>query len=161
MSALLEITEKIQDTQAAITRLANAAANNPDSTSIHLSLDSLQKRQRDLEAQLAKIITSQHVDMPSHRVSPDDDIISNIRRFFDLDEPESRPRLREVEAAYRRRKDLLLTSSALVATGIALCLCAWVIVSEGSTGTSKELAWPFLTAIVTGFIGYVTGRATK
>jgi hypothetical protein len=65
MSALLEITEKLQDTQAAIVRLENVAADYPDSASINLSLGSLQKRERDLEAQLAEIIAAKHVDAMS------------------------------------------------------------------------------------------------
>jgi hypothetical protein len=74
---------------------------------------------------------------------------------------DSRIRIEEADAAHQRRKDLLLTSSALIVISVALCLCVWVIVSEASTAASKERAWPFLTAIVTGLIGYVTGRATK
>jgi hypothetical protein len=77
------------------------------------------------------------------------------------DERDSRIRIEEADAAHRRRKDLLFSISALVVIGVALCLCVWVIVGEGSTAASKERAWPFLTAIVTGLVGYVTGRATK
>lgn len=199
MSALLEITEKLQETQEAIVRLENAAADYPDSTSIHLSLGSLQKRQRDLEVQLAKIIASQHVDVTSHSLVSEqkeperlhlsaimqrfydfqvnvlhkeipqgtehivthEELISDIRRYFGLDESESRLRLEEVRVEHRRRKDLLLTSSALVATCITLCLCVWAIVREGSAASDREWAVPLLTAIVTGLVGYVTGRATK
>lgn len=77
------------------------------------------------------------------------------------DQRDSRIRIEEAEAAHRRRKDLLLSSSALVVIGVALCLCVWAVVREGSNASDKEWAVPLLTAIVTGLIGYVTGRATK
>ncbi|HYG11277.1 MAG TPA: hypothetical protein VD835_15120 [Pyrinomonadaceae bacterium] len=79
----------------------------------------------------------------------------------DPDERASRIRIEEADAAHRRRKDLLLSSSALVVIGVALCLCVWAIVREDSTAADREWAVPLLTAIVTGLIGYVTGRATK
>lgn len=74
---------------------------------------------------------------------------------------ESRIRIEEADAAHRRRKDLLLSGSALVVIGVALCLCVWAVVREGSTASDREWAVPLLTAIVTGLVGYVTGRATK
>jgi len=79
----------------------------------------------------------------------------------DPDQRDSRIRLEEANAAHGRRKDLLLLSSALAVIGVALCLCVWAIVREGSTTADKEWAVPLLTAIVTGLVGYVTGRATK
>ena len=77
------------------------------------------------------------------------------------DQRDSRIRIEEADASHRRRKDLLLSSSALVVIGVALCLCVWAVVREDSTASDREWAVPLLTAIVTGLIGYVTGRATK
>ncbi|HZH32695.1 MAG TPA: hypothetical protein VEY11_18155 [Pyrinomonadaceae bacterium] len=77
------------------------------------------------------------------------------------DQRDSRIRIEEADAAHRRRKDLLLTGSALVVIGGALCLCVWAVVREDSTASDKEWAVPLLTAIVTGLVGYVTGRAAK
>jgi hypothetical protein len=79
----------------------------------------------------------------------------------DPDERDSRIRIDEADAAHRRRKDLLLSASALVVIGVALCLCVWAVVREGSAASDREWAVPLLTAIVTGLVGYVTGRATK
>jgi hypothetical protein len=76
-------------------------------------------------------------------------------------ERDSRIRIEEADAAHRRRKDLLLSSSALIVIGVALCLCVWAVVREGTNASDREWAVPLLTAIVTGLIGYVTGRATK
>lgn len=77
------------------------------------------------------------------------------------DQRDSRIRIEEADAAHRRRKDLLLLSSALVVIGVAIGLCVWAVVREGSAASDREWAVPLLTAIVTGLIGYVTGRATK
>ena len=200
MSALLEITEKLQDTQAAIVRLENAAANNPDSTSIHLSLGSLQKRQRDLEAQLAEIIAVEHINAYSYRLMPEqtqyqrptlfaltkalcqawvtemfyrnaqplkgmipatDKEVLSIILHKEPAQRDSHIRIEESEMEHQRRKNLLLSGSALVVIGIALGLCVWAIVKEGSSASDKTWGLTFLTAIVTGFVGYVTGRATK
>lgn len=71
MSVLLEITEKLQDTQAAITRLENTAAHNPDSTSLLLTLGSLRKRQIDLETQFAEVTSTHFLDVCSYRLFSD------------------------------------------------------------------------------------------
>jgi hypothetical protein len=77
----------------------------------------------------------------------------------DHEERDSRLRIEEANAAHERRKDWLFSVSVLVVIGVALCLCVWAIVSKGSATADKE--WAFLTAIVTGLIGYAFGRATK
>jgi hypothetical protein len=68
MSALLEIAERLQDTQAAIGRLEKAVAHNPDSPSALLSLNSLRKRQQDLEAQFARVTVTEELDVCSYRL---------------------------------------------------------------------------------------------
>jgi len=77
----------------------------------------------------------------------------------DPDEKASRLRIEEANAAHERRKDWLRSISVLVVIGVTLCLCVWAIVRKGSATADKE--WAFLTAIVTGLIGYAFGRATK
>lgn len=79
----------------------------------------------------------------------------------DPDERATRLRIEEADAAHRRRKDLALHVIALVVIGVALGLCVWAIVKTGSTAEDTKWAVPLLTAIVTGFVGFVTGRATK
>jgi hypothetical protein len=60
------------------------------------------------------------------------------------DEREARIRVEEADATHRRRKDLLLSVSALVVIGAGLCLCVWAIVREGSSASDKEWAVPLL-----------------
>jgi hypothetical protein len=76
-------------------------------------------------------------------------------------EREARLEIEKADAAHKRRIDLALHIAAFVAVGVALCLCVWAIVRENSTAEDKRWATTLLTAIVTGFVGYVTGRSTK
>jgi hypothetical protein len=76
-------------------------------------------------------------------------------------EREARLEIEKANAAHKRRIDLALHIAAFVVVGVALCLCVWAIVREGSTAEDKRWATTLLTAIVTGFVGYVTGRSTK
>lgn len=76
-------------------------------------------------------------------------------------EREARLEIEKADAAHKRRIDFALHVAAFVVVGVALCLCVWAIVREGSTTEDKRWATTLLTAIVTGFVGYVTGRSTK
>ena len=76
-------------------------------------------------------------------------------------EREARLETEKANAAHKRRIDLALHIAAFVVVGVALCLCVWAIVRDNSTAEDKRWATTLLTAIVTGFVGYVTGRSTK
>ena len=76
-------------------------------------------------------------------------------------EREARLEIERANAVHKRRIDFALHIAAFVVVGIALCLCVWAIVRDGSTAEDKRWAATLLTAIVTGFVGYVTGRSTK
>ncbi len=71
MSVLLEITEKLQDTQAAIHKLEEAISRQPPTPSVIATLSTLEKRQRDLEAQFSELTADQHFDVCSYRLFPD------------------------------------------------------------------------------------------
>jgi hypothetical protein len=76
-------------------------------------------------------------------------------------EREARLEIERATAAHKRRIDFALHIAAFVVVGVALSLCVWAIVRDGSTAEDKRWATTLLTAIVTGFVGYVTGRSTK
>jgi hypothetical protein len=76
-------------------------------------------------------------------------------------ERDSRLRREELDAVHQRRKELALHVVAFVVIGVALSLCVWVIVRNSSPPDDKKWAELLLTAIVTGLVGYVTGRSTK
>jgi len=71
MSDILELAEKLQDTQAALSRLEKSAAQNPNLPSIALSLNSLRNRQKSLEEQFGELADSLGVDVCSYRMFPE------------------------------------------------------------------------------------------
>ncbi len=76
-------------------------------------------------------------------------------------EREARLELEKANAAHKRRIDFALHVAAFVVVGVALSLCVWAIIRESATAEDKKWATTLLTAIVTGFVGYVTGRSAK
>jgi hypothetical protein len=76
-------------------------------------------------------------------------------------ERDARLAIEIADAAHKRRIDFALHIAAFIVVGVALCLCVWALVRESSTIEDKRWAATLLTAIVTGFVGYVTGRSTK
>ena len=54
MSKIHEIELQLEDTKAAVSRLEQAAASRPESSSLRINLQALHKRQRHLEQQLRK-----------------------------------------------------------------------------------------------------------
>ena len=74
MSTLLEIAEKLQDTQTALAKLENAIVKYPDEKGLGISLLSLRKRQKDLEGQFAEAANKQWVDVCSYRLFREEDI---------------------------------------------------------------------------------------
>lgn len=76
-------------------------------------------------------------------------------------ERNARLEIERADAAHKRRIDFALHIAAFVVVGVALCLCVWAIVRADSSVDDKKWATTLLTAIVTGFVGYVTGRSTK
>lgn len=71
MSALLEVTDRLQDTEAAIRQLEQAIAQQPPTPSVIATLHTLQKRQRYLEAEFSEAAAVQHLDVCSYRLFPD------------------------------------------------------------------------------------------
>lgn len=76
-------------------------------------------------------------------------------------ERDSRLRIEEANATHQRRKELILHIAALLVMGVVLGVCVWTIIKTDSSEADKKWAVPILSAMVTGLIGYVTGRATK
>jgi heme A synthase len=100
-----------------------------------------------------KIDLNDLVNNPTHQLS-----------IVPREEPVERSARLEIEkadAAHKRQIDFALHIAAFVVVSVALCLCVWAIVRAEATAEDKKWATTLLTAIVTGFVGYVTGRSTK
>ena len=68
MSALTEIREKIQDTEAAIARAEHSLAKNPDSPATSSMMESVLKRKDQLLEEFAEIAKIESLDVCSYRV---------------------------------------------------------------------------------------------
>lgn len=76
-------------------------------------------------------------------------------------ERDSRLRIEEANAAHQRKKELLLYGATIGVVLIVVFLCTWVILRKSLATEDGKLALALLTSIVTGLVGYVTGRASK
>jgi len=76
-------------------------------------------------------------------------------------ERDSRLRIEEANAAHQRTKEIILYSLTSMVVAVVVGLCVWLVAKKGLTAEEGKLALALLTAIVTGLVGYVTGRASK
>ncbi len=68
MSDLLDIAERLQDTQATISKAENALAEKQPTPSVLLALNSLKKRQENLEIQFEKASLNRSLDVCDYRL---------------------------------------------------------------------------------------------
>jgi transcriptional regulator with XRE-family HTH domain len=68
MNKLLDIAEKLQDTQATISKAENALLEKQPTPSVLLALESLRKRQENLEIQFEKASLNRHLDVCDYRL---------------------------------------------------------------------------------------------
>lgn len=68
MSALFDIIEKIQDTEAALARAEKAVARNPHTASLDITVKSIQKRREMLQSEFDEIAKEQKLDVCSYRI---------------------------------------------------------------------------------------------
>jgi hypothetical protein len=73
----------------------------------------------------------------------------------------SRLKIEEANAAHQRQKELILYYVTTVVIALVVIICSWTILKRGLNTEEGKLALALLTSIVTGLLGYVTGRASK
>jgi hypothetical protein len=76
-------------------------------------------------------------------------------------EKEVRLRIEEAGATHQRQKELLLYRLSSGVILIVVAVCSWIVLRKGLASEEGKLALALLTSIVTGLVGYVTGRASK
>jgi len=67
----------------------------------------------------------------------------------------------EEDAKLERYKSILLFGSGLAAIMCIGGVCVWIIVSQNPERTAFQWATATLTSMVTGILGYVTGRSAS
>jgi hypothetical protein len=80
------------------------------------------------------------------------------------DDPEiirSRLRREEADAEHQRRNEGLILRAVLIAVGFVSAVCIWVVLMPGRPAESVKWATTLLTTIVSGGLGYMTGKNSK
>lgn len=79
----------------------------------------------------------------------------------DVSERETRLRISEADAMHQRQKERLLYRLTFAVIVTVVILCSWVVLRKGLSTDDGKLALALLTSIVTGLVGYVTGKSAK
>jgi hypothetical protein len=74
---------------------------------------------------------------------------------------DARLRLEDARAAHERHKEMVLYITTAVVLVAAFGISAYVVLSKNFSGELDKWATAMLTSIVTGLVGYVTGKASK
>ncbi len=104
--------------------------------------------------------------MPENKIDLNDlaqsqNLKLSLATVEDSTERESRLRIAEADALHLRGKELLIYRlTATIIIGVVV-LCFWIILSKGLSNDEGKLALALLTSIVTGLVGYVTGKSSK
>jgi hypothetical protein len=72
MADLLDVIQRLQETEAALTHLRGVAAENPHRPTLRTSIASLHKRYQSLERLFAALAAEQHLDVCSYRLVAED-----------------------------------------------------------------------------------------
>ncbi len=76
-------------------------------------------------------------------------------------EKTSRLRIEEANALHTRQKEWLVYRLTALILLIVVGLCMWIILNKGLANDEGKLALGLLTSVVTGLVGYVTGKASS
>ncbi|SRR5712692_6037181 len=71
MADLLDVLKQIHDTEAALAKATEAAAQHPDRTSLQSAINSLRSRYEVLEKLFSSMTDEQHLDVFSYRLIPE------------------------------------------------------------------------------------------
>ena len=71
MADLLEILQKLKDTEVALAKAREVAAKHPNRPTLQSTISSLHKRYRSLETLFGSITDKQHLDVCSYRLIPE------------------------------------------------------------------------------------------
>ncbi len=89
------------------------------------------------------------------------DLTVSIASREDPTERDSRLRREEAEDAHKRRKDLALHAITFAVIAAAFAVCAYIVLTSPAAAEQNKWATATLTSIVTGLVGYVTGKSQK
>ena len=99
MSELLELQHKLQDTASTITKLERSFAQQPNSVGLRLTLESVVKRYRQLEADFRDLATQESLDICTYRLFGETEEGLSLRGFAGA--------LREFQSAFSALYDAI------------------------------------------------------
>jgi len=85
----------------------------------------------------------------------------NIAPYEQPAEMGARLRREQDDAKHARRIELTLYSACLGVIGTTFFICAYIVLFRDTNSETSKWATALLTSIVTGLVGYATGRAKK
>lgn len=74
---------------------------------------------------------------------------------------DSRLHREEADAEHQRNKEVLILWAILIAVGVVSVICLWIVLIPGYPAENVKWATTLLTMIVSGGLGYMTGRNSK
>jgi hypothetical protein len=77
------------------------------------------------------------------------------------DERDARLRREEADAEHQRRIEGLIVRTILVTVSVAAAICFWIVLVPGQSAENAKWATTLLTTIVSGGLGYMTGKNSK
>ena len=77
------------------------------------------------------------------------------------DERESRLRREKADIEHRRNKEILILWAILITVGVVSVFCLWIVFIPGHPAENVQWATTLLTMIVSGGLGYTTGKNSK
>jgi len=86
-------------------------------------------------------------------------IKSIVRRLKGTDSPLKQNRQEILDKVHKRYRINILFAFTLFAISITFCFCWEIIVNPESSPDTIKSAFTLVTAIVSGLIGFVTGKA--
>lgn len=78
-----------------------------------------------------------------------------------IEEMRARLRIKEQDAKYKRITEFITWIAGLLMILTIFGICIWIIIRDGWTADEKKFAFGLVLSIITGFLGFITGRASK
>ncbi len=89
------------------------------------------------------------------------DFALSIALREDPTERDSRLRREEAKAALERHKELMLYATTFAVVVAAFGMCSYIVLVATYGGETDKWATALLASIVTGLVGYATGKSSK
>lgn len=77
------------------------------------------------------------------------------------DDRGARLRREQDDAEHQRRKEMAILGAVLASVGVVSVVCLWITLRTGQAAENARWATTLLTTVVSGGLGYMTGKNSK